>query len=233
MQIPGFSDFLMLTTGIIHSDSPKHPVWWPQSRVLTVRCQNLFGLDQTQVGWICTENCQFFWGGKTTPWNCRCCDLIQPTPVMKMFAKSRWRRCPMVTRSQTWHDQKHVTVVRCDGCLYNHPYFERKLGKCSNRFEGCAPFLCFSCWWIAHLRNLRCWSASTKFIKLFKSKWRLNQFAFKLGSIDIFQRISTSFCLLDGRISQSLKCIGANTNKPTISFLWDLTCIRESLPKIV
>jgi len=140
MQIPGFSDFLMLTTGIIHSDSPKHPVWWPQSRVLTVRCQNLFGLDQTQVGWIFTENCQFFWGGETTPWNCRCCDLIQPTPVMKMFAKSRWRRCPMLTRSQTWHDQKHVAVVRSDGCLYNHPYFERKLGKCSNRFEGCASF---------------------------------------------------------------------------------------------
>lgn len=74
MQIPGFSDFLMLITGIIHSDSPKHPLWWPQSRVLTVRCQNLFGLDQTQVGWIFTENCDLFWGGNH-PLNCRCCDF--------------------------------------------------------------------------------------------------------------------------------------------------------------
>ena len=188
----------MLTTGIIHSDYSKaHPVWWPQSRVQTyVRfSENLHGLDQT--GFCFLHWLPVCWRGKP-PLNWRCCDLIQPIPVMKMFAKSTWRRCTMSTRSQTWHYQKHVAVFsEAMGFLkIIDPYLERKLEKCSNRFEGCAPFLYFSFWWIAHPSNLRCWSASTKFLKLFKSKWRLNHFAFKLWSSDIFQ--SNLFILLTG-----------------------------------
>lgn len=173
----------------------------------------------------------FFEGGKPPPETADVVTWFNPLRSWRCVRSQGEGGAPMFTRSQTWHDQKHVAFVRSDGCLYNHPYFERKLGEVFKSLWGMRTFFCLSPCWISHPRNLRCWSASTKFIKLFKSKWRLNQFAFKLWSIDIFQRISTSFCLLDGRISQSLTCIGANTNKPTISFLWDLTCIRESLLK--
>lgn len=88
MQIPGFSDFLMLITGIIHSDSPKHPVWWPQSRVLTVAKISLGWIKLRLVG-SSLKTGTFFEGVKPPPETADVVTLIQPTPVMKMFAKSR------------------------------------------------------------------------------------------------------------------------------------------------